>query len=173
MQSISIADYLFQHTAARRRLALNGLVYSFRACFNTQPPEGGCPEEMTIEGELRPVSTHSRLKAAAIRLLPLSVSAIVSTHSRLKAAAGFHHADFRVMRVSTHSRLKAAATVSGFHMFGFDCFNTQPPEGGWPKGTEVLDALGVSTHSRLKAAGHQPTFPSVAHSFNTQPPEGG
>ena len=31
----------FQHTAARRRLALNGLIYSFRACFNTQPPEGG------------------------------------------------------------------------------------------------------------------------------------
>ena len=31
--------------------------------------------------------------------------------------------------VSTHSRPKAAA-VSGFHMFGFDCFNTQPPEGG-------------------------------------------
>ena len=32
------------------------------------------------------VSTHSRLKAAGTRLLPLSVSAIVSTHSRLKAA---------------------------------------------------------------------------------------
>ena len=32
-------------------------------CFNTQPPEGGCPDypDEIVDGE---VSTHSRLKAA-------------------------------------------------------------------------------------------------------------
>ena len=45
------------------------------------------------------------------------------------------------------------ATVPGFHMFGFDCFNTQPPEGGWGLAPNVQEALIVSTHSRPKAAG--------------------
>ncbi len=32
---------LFQHTAARRRLALSLVDSTSRFCFNTQPPEGG------------------------------------------------------------------------------------------------------------------------------------
>ena len=58
------------------------------------------------------------------------------------------------MTVSTHSRLKAA----GCRKFCFSaiqpCFNTQPPEGGWPN---VLGNVG----SFFKPC------------FNTQPPEGG
>ena len=54
------------------------------------------------------------------------------------------------------------------------CFNTQPPEGGWPLGAHSLYADGVSTHSRPKAAG---LFTFLIHAditcFNTQPPEGG
>ena len=35
------------------------------------------------------------------------------------------------------------------------CFNTQPPEGGWPYRYHGNgDVFKVSTHSRLKAAGH-------------------
>ena len=35
-----------------------------------------------------------------------------------------------------------------------ECFNTQPPEGGWPD-LAILDDIenDVSTHSRPKAAG--------------------
>ena len=63
----------------------------------------------------------------------------------------------------------------------FDCFNTQPPEGGWGvKGLPSIAAIGfntqppeggwdggtnqtkigtkVSTHSRLKAAGRQAIY---------------
>ena len=32
----------FQHTAARRRLPSSLPLNGARACFNTQPPEGGC-----------------------------------------------------------------------------------------------------------------------------------
>ena len=98
------------------------------------------------------VSTHSRLKAAGIPLDSSLVRAYVSTHSRLKAAGG---------------------TVKAFTE-GVVSFNTQPPEGGWPKWTRPYRASSVSTHSRLKAAGINaavdlPRFKS----FNTQPPEGG
>ena len=32
---------VFQHTAARRRLGQNNQINSWQICFNTQPPEGG------------------------------------------------------------------------------------------------------------------------------------
>ena len=38
----AIPDYMFQHTAARRRLDCDlRRVMRFFYCFNTQPPEGG------------------------------------------------------------------------------------------------------------------------------------
>ena len=58
--------------------------------------------------------------------------------------------------VSTHSRPKAAGprTADG-RCSTRKCFNTQPPEGGWPQGlTGPQGQRGVSTHSRPKAAGH-------------------
>ena len=36
---------------------------------------------------------------------------------------------------------------------GNTCFNTQPPEGGWPSSLKSVTIDLVSTHSRLKAAG--------------------
>ena len=77
-----------------------------------------------------------------------------------------------------------------------DCFNTQPPEGGWLHLDISLYHLSVSTHSRPKAAGFVKNFfwppeemfqhtaarrrldwqqgqDYLARSFNTQPPEGG
>ena len=64
-------------------------------------PTSGCPKS-------KPVSTHSRLKAAGPERTLLAFSPEVSTHSRLKAAGlvalGVTFASY----VSTHSRLKAA-----------------------------------------------------------------
>ena len=78
-----------------------------RACFNTQPPEGGWnrPDRAVV---LIPVSTHSRLKAAGNMMLQLGMSDSVSTHSRLKAAGNFPKFKKKGSKVSTHSRLKAA-----------------------------------------------------------------
>ena len=55
------------------------------------------------------------------------------------------------------------------------CFNTQPPEGGWLH-RQIVEPpnIQVSTHSRLKAAGpNRLHFKFRKYSFNTQPPEGG
>ena len=74
-------DKMFQHTAARRRCFCRS---SCCACFNTQPPEGGCSSTgsyclcsrfqhtaarrrlmaMGLASRQQPVSTHSRPKAA-------------------------------------------------------------------------------------------------------------
>ena len=64
MKSLSNPTVLFQHTAARRRLAFH----------NFSP-------DLAIE-----VSTHSRPKAAGKNTKRSSFRAIVSTHSRPKAA---------------------------------------------------------------------------------------
>ena len=54
--------------------------------------------------------------------------------------------------VSTHSRPKAAGRFSSSVSASSISFNTQPPEGGWPRGDVVF---------------------SENSCFNTQPPEGG
>ncbi len=56
----------FQHTAARRRLSAHGQsVFWPLACFNTQPPEGGCLYKRFFNSNASDlVSTHSRPKAA-------------------------------------------------------------------------------------------------------------
>ena len=100
-------------------------------------------------------------------------------------------------RVSTHSRPKAAGSMFQRFHIRRQCFNTQPPEGGWTRFTIVRSTIpkfqhtaarrrlggkhgfacpscAVSTHSRPKAAGYS-SAPCRAFrlGFNTQPPEGG
>ena len=43
--------------------------------------------------------------------------------------------------------------MGDFRSNTWNCFNTQPPEGGWNKWQFNGKALEVSTHSRPKAAG--------------------
>ena len=145
----------FQHTAARRRLAwLETLSFSIGAvsthsrpkaaglarnsllfdwgCFNTQPPEGGWTLSIDISNLFNAVSTHSRPKAAG------SISA-----SNGKGIPLFQHTAARrrlapqplsyghPYSVSTHSRPKAAGRSFRRVSINSQCFNTQPPEGGW------------------------------------------
>ena len=59
-------------------------------------------------------------------------------------------------------------------LFGYACFNTQPPEGGWAVAAVFPMRRFVSTHSRPKAAGVTLDIRlNKIISFNTQPPEGG
>ncbi|EFC87146.1 hypothetical protein NEIMUCOT_06408 [Neisseria mucosa ATCC 25996] len=39
------------------------------------------------------------------------------------------------------------------YLFPYQCFNTQPPEGGWAEKSGFIHESAVSTHSRPKAAG--------------------
>ena len=98
--------------------------------FNTQPPEGGCS---LYRGRipLKIVSTHSRLKAAAMAALALILSWMVSTHSRLKAAASQKTA--KTVRMASFNTQPPEGGCFVFkreiNLFN-RCFNTQPPEGG-------------------------------------------
>ena len=68
--------------------------------------------------------------------------------------------------VSTHSRLKAAGNRFSNRLFLVDCFNTQPPKGGWLGDTSsIYEVLYVSTHSRLKAAGLKSLTSTAIRSF--------
>ena len=100
------SSWLFQHTAARRRLA-SSIVCNIGACsFNTQPPEGGCLQIYT-KCNFHRVSTHSRPKAA-----------VIFSHRHLNRFWFQHTAARRrlnVLKPQKHQK---------------NSFNTQPPEGG-------------------------------------------
>ena len=143
---------MFQHTAARRRLALCHHIIEQRRRFNTQPPEGG----------------WERITARR------SVLDLVSTHSRPKAAGMTRQRNRVIRRVSTHSRPKAAG--SRFENFGRInvSFNTQPPEGGWIDSGNPPNKLFPFQHTaaRRRLASIAIAM-GIRYSFNTQPPEGG
>ncbi len=180
---------LFQHTAARRRLALyNRQKIKRRNTVSThsRPKAAGT-------GKLRfavtaAVSTHSRPKAAGVGGMQKIQSKAVSTHSRPKAAGFSLPVLVLLVSVSTHSRPKAAGFERGSCGAGGIGFNTQPPEGGWaawlclscktcrfntqpPEGgwgrggcRPPFDVC-VSTHSRPKAAGCIPTTKQMTYMF--------
>ena len=119
------------------------------------------------------VSTRSRPKAAAKRMVNINFDKLVSTRSRPKAAA-YSAADLtRRGLVSTRSRPKAAAAIPApsclYGLFqhaaarrrlffqkkmAFELisFNTQPPEGGCLYRAGFFYDREVSTRSRPKAA---------------------
>ena len=125
--------------------------------FNSQPPEGGWLRLLHNEifqnrfqltaarrrlvvvkatpHEALDVSTHSRPKAAGPLLRSQLVRLGVSTHSRPKAAGSTASPAKPPKDVSTHSRPKAAGCSRARRPPGRDCFNSQPPEGGWPPHT--------------------------------------
>ena len=122
----------FQHTAARRRLAskiFNLLIY--KACFNTQPPEGGWINRPLYKPRFN-VSTHSRPKAAGygkmIKATSLHLFQHTAARRRLAVGGQVYHV---IAHVSTHSRPKAAGRILYPTSYFIFCFNTQPPEGGW------------------------------------------
>ena len=98
--------------------------------FNTQPPEGGW----------------------AINVAEYLATFIVSTHSHPKVAGSVNINRRQHAVVSTHSHPKVAGIRRFTNAAIAQCFNTQPPEGGWSLITDKKPMQG---------------------GFNTQPPEGG
>ena len=127
---LSYFFYLFQHTAARRRLGFFCACYGVCGCFNTQPPEGGWssfslpargrrrfntqpPEGGWVSCNIVIVDWYcfnTQPPEGGWILLGLGVSLVsyVSTHSRPKAAGKLQFQPNPINRVSTHSRPKAA-----------------------------------------------------------------
>ena len=98
----------------------------------------------------------------------------VSTHSRPKAAGKNNIADCLSFVVSTHSRPKAAGVITFALFRDIDCFNTQPPEGGWyPNVRFWIQGYGFNTQPP-EGGWQRPHYKCKCHKrFNTQPPEGG
>ena len=171
-----LAAASFQHTAARRRLppTLCHPATSGRR-FNTQPPEGGCPQHKAHRAHgLLFQHTAARRRLRAGRSGPPGAGWFQHTAARRRLPPDKNRkAPDR--RVSTHSRPKAAARARGRNRTWPPGFNTQPPEGGCraqqtmkrkvgrfqhtpPMGpAPALGRVGVvvptvSTHSRPKAA---------------------
>ena len=163
----------FQHTAARRRLhrtcsedpmmafvsthsrpkaaaSVRKVLQCLIFCFNTQPPEGGCPTVAQVCHRFA-VSTHSRPKAAAQPIC----------HGKRQTQS------FNTQPPEGGCPL--LKRVKGL----FSCFNTQPPEGGCDGKPDGNPDGDVSTHSRPKAAAFYHYFFELRLCFNTQPPEGG
>ena len=173
-----IAQYcrdMFQHTAARRRLACRHRLQpdKDRVSTHSRPKAAGKQHIRDIElEEFQHTAARRRLALRPILNLPVNMFQHTAARRRLE-------------------RLQADMAKLA------RCFNTQPPEGGWiinaysavlihfvsthsrPKAAGVVlnfpeCSILVSTHSRPKAAGRSKP-PSWHHSqrFNTQPPEGG
>ena len=214
--SVSILLIMFQHTAARRRLIMTRPKALRLSRFNTQPPEGGCSIPMaTICTSCTFQHTAARRRLEAGYAVP--PKGTVSTHSRPKAAVSFHvykvvHLLFQhtaarrrlfwirggiiVVVLFQHTAARRRLRCRWQNSRAIMCFNTQPPEGGWPRIAKEAGEAWVSTHSRPKAAAKQTAqskpksrFQHTAArrrlalnqqikdkgycSFNTQPPEGG
>ena len=139
--------------------------------------------------------TAARRRLANLQILHLRIKKFQHTAARRRLGAVDIFQPAR-RTVSTHSRPKAAGPDGKIERRNWQCFNTQPPEGGWLRAAAPCPRVPVSTHSRPKAAGRHPDAPRPArrvstHSrpkaagfccppapalggrFNTQPPEGG
>ena len=143
---------MFQHTAARRRLDTIRPDSGGRLKFQHTAARRRLGAQRRQKTHRRPVSTHSRPKAAGFDMLRLIAPLIVSTHSRPKAAG-------------------PAIKKHRLHRRGF---NTQPPEGGWTLRGRFVGRVG-GFNTQPPEGGWRPRNLRRTHQsrFNTQPPEGG
>ena len=167
-------DIVFQHTAARRRLGPENAgafsVSSFNTQppeggwknlqsktylthrFNTQPPEGGWQESNVLDFSPKLFQHTAARRRLGLKALPFTRAMAFQHTAARRRLAYLPDVINPYLAVSTHSRPKAAGPESIYSRSRHQCFNTQPPEGGWRR-----ESGGGSTAKR----------------FNTQPPEGG
>ena len=189
--------YLFQLTAARRRLDVipQGAVLIVDVSTHSRPKAAG---KNSYKRSSQPsVSTHSRPKAAGrwkpCPMRPRKPFQLTAARRRLAMITPLRcpHCPFQLtaarrrlvwppnsfclaMSVSTHSRPKAAGPASCPWHYSNPCFNSQPPEGGW-----LHRSLPQQRQGRFNSQppeGGWPLFHMLViplRCFNSQPPEGG
>ena len=109
MMVFRTVNSMFQHTAARRRLAELPEMPDSPFGFNTQPPEGGWNADMrgsATEPMFQHTAARRRLEAESCRWCPSD------------------------SRINTQPPEGGWVCSWGFSFYAY-CFNTQPPEGGW------------------------------------------
>ena len=147
----------FQHTAARRRLAIHVLPRRLFSLVSTHSRPKAAGKQAFTKAFQSAVSTHSRPKAAGDDGIDIIWCRCVSTHSRPKAAGSDDLAKAESADVSTHSRPKAAGEcvrTTSISSFGF---NTQPPEGGWVKIGRAFCPIFMFQHTAARRRLDSPT----------------
>ncbi len=122
----------FQHTAARRRLAvgLGSCLFGFSVSTHSRPKAAGLSNRTDEEHIVGFQHT-----AARRRLVPHFFGFflhLMFQHTAARRRLDYKNLDFvQIVSVSTHSRPKAAGVIHLIIMMMVVSFNTQPPEGGW------------------------------------------
>ena len=210
---------LFQHTAARRRLGLKKVSDSPLGLVSThsrpKAAGNGSPASLVRATLFQHTAARRRLAGVSVcsgSFLPFQHTAARRRlevhndyifmarrfqHTAARRRLGLWQAVFycvsRFQHTAARRRLALGGDLTGLPQ----CFNTQPPEGGWDvaiaageigkqfqhtaarrrlgqQGRIIVFSGFVSTHSRPKAAGED-EWQSLLYGwgFNTQPPEGG
>ncbi len=142
----------FQHTAARRRLALLATKWTLPSWFQ---------------------HTAARRRLAADVPMDASASWFQHTAARRRLDDALA-AILKDLGVSTHSRPKAAGFVDGLFGGPIKGFNTQPPEGGWNRGMRQIGSdWRFNTQPPEGGWRCARRGGNLYGRFNTQPPEGG
>ena len=124
---------MFQHTAARRRLAYGKRRNAIRVHVSTHSRPKAAGPDVDVYHDFAPVSTHSRPKAAGrLSWARNCLTVFQHTAARRRLVTDKSATKLSLAFVSTHSRPKAAGRQSVFRL--------------------PIWRL-VSTHSRPKAAG--------------------
>ena len=158
---------MFQHTAARRRLAC-GVSFIFSFLWFQHTAARRRLAKLIARDQIGKLFQHTAARRRLAMPQPTTPTApVVSTHSRPKAA-GTPKAATSTLKSFQHTaarrRLDFADTMQIWAGRGF---NTQPPEGGWSYLARRHFASLVSTHSRPKAAGAAKASPKAGRGVST------
>ena len=124
--------FVFQHTAARRRLARSSssAVPDYVVSTHSRPKAaGGSKQEMQVF-DIPFQHTAARRRLGWTSTEWFFGDWFQHTAARRRLAVGSRKSRNR-QHVSTHSRPKAAGLGIQLPLIPLLCFNTQPPEGGW------------------------------------------
>ena len=165
---------MFQHTAARRRLAVYQGRIALSIRFNTQPPEGGWAVKTAFLCRFRCFNTQPPeggwLSLVQVRL----------PHTRFQHTAARRRLGRRCRCSKAQPRFNTQPPEGGWlrrdrRIIRLGSFNTQPPEGGWPvkKGKPYVHRCFNTQPPEGGWSGIGSVGIVNSASFNTQPPEGG
>ena len=126
--SCAFASSLFQHTAARRRLVTVMCCKKVKTCFNTQPPEGGWSRLILYSAPNACFNTQPP-EGGWNKAVMFAIREEVSTHSRPKAA-GYAGEDLPEIEKFQHTAARRRLERLSNARYQISRFNTQPPEGG-------------------------------------------
>ena len=167
---------MFQHTAARRRLAIELTSQDFSVNVSTHSrPKAAGPKPKPNDRRTQQFQHTAARRRLETVVRSVRLNSISFNTQPPEGGWQINGLWVRPRVVSTHSRPKAAGLSRPFMSRQQASFNTQPPEGGWaalPKPSQP-SFLFQHTAARRRLARFPKCISQRCKCFNTQPPEGG